>query len=380
MANSDSDFDPFNQPLTFRYADGTPFVVTVDEVDTNLIQYSIRSCINYASQLGASIAIFVILLLLTRPEKRGSAVFALNASALLCNIGRTVCQVTFFSGAFVRLYPYFSGDYSRVPRSAYAGSVLGTVFPTLQLICFEASLLLQVEVVCANLRRRYRRSLVVALSVIAFLALGFRFTLMVLNSMLIMEAAVPHSLQWLESAANITLTISICIFCAVFVVKLGFAIHLRKRLGVREFGPMKVIFIMGCQTLVIPAIFSILQYVVNVPELSSNVLTLVTLSLPLSNIWASTTLSQSSTGASTSRANLWNGLTFSGGKQMSMSTSSSTKPSTTVCYSDQVSPKAPSSLQQVLRKNEDEAEQGYGIAIEHDISVRSVRKEKKGDV
>lgn len=254
MANKDSDFDPFNQPLTFRYADGTPFVVTVDEVDTNLIQYSIRCCINYASQLGASVAIFVILLLLTRPEKRASAVFALNAFALLCNIGRTVCQVTFFSGEFVRLYPYFSGDYSRVPTSAYAGSILGTIFPSLQLVCIEASLLLQIQVVCANLRRRYRRALVVALSVIALMAAAFRFALMVLNSMLIMHHAVPHSINWLESAANITLTISICIFCAVFVTKLGFAIHLRKRLGVRDFGPMKVIFIMGCQTLVIPGI------------------------------------------------------------------------------------------------------------------------------
>ncbi|KAI9040735.1 alpha-factor pheromone receptor STE2 [Aspergillus affinis] len=377
MANKTLDFDPFDQPLTFRYADGTPFVVTVDEVDTNLIQYSIRICINYASQLGATIAIFVVLLLLTRPEKRGSAVFVLNAAALICNIGRTVCQVTFFSGPFVRLYPYFSGDYSRVPRSAYANSILGTVFPTLQLICFEASLLLQVQVVCANLRRRYRRALVVGLSLIAFMALGFRFTLMVLNSMLIMDAAVPNSLNWLESAANITLTISICIFCAVFVIKLGFAIHLRKRLGVRDLGPMKVIFIMGCQTLVIPALLSILQYVVTVPELSSNVLTLVTLSLPLSSIWASTTLSQSSTGASTSRANLWNGPTFNG-KQVSSSTSSSGKQSTTICYSDQ--PKAPSSLQQVLKRDEDEVDQGYGIAIEHDISVRSVRKEKKSDV
>lgn len=114
------------------------------------------------------------------------------------------------------------------------------------------------------------------------------------------------------------------------------------------------------------------------PELSSNVLTLVTLSLPLSSIWASTTLSQSSSGASTSRANLWNGLTFNG-KQVTSSASSSGKPSTTVCYSDQTSPKVPNCAQQTVTKAEDEMEHGYGIAIEHDISVHSYRKEKKGD-
>lgn len=258
MAN-DSHFDPFNQPLTFRYADGTPFVVTVDDIDTNLIQYSIRCCINFGCQLGASVAIFIILVLLTRPEKRGSAVFALNTSAVLCNIGRTVCEAVFFSTPFVRLYAYFSGDYSRVPTSAYANSILGTVIPSLQLICIEASLLLQIQVVCANLRRRYRHALVGALSVIALLAIGFRFALMVENSMLIMSATSPDAIVWLQSAANITLTISICIFCAVFVIKLGFAIHLRKRLGVRDFGPMRVIFIMGCQTLVIPGTFPLIH-------------------------------------------------------------------------------------------------------------------------
>lgn len=117
------------------------------------------------------------------------------------------------------------------------------------------------------------------------------------------------------------------------------------------------------------------------PLLNSNVLTLVTLSLPLSSIWASTTLSHSSTGGSNSRANLWNGLTFNG-KQISSSTSSTAKPSTTVCYSDQTSTlaKAPSTVQhqKVAKRNEDDdMEQGYGIAIEHDISVHSYRKVKK---
>ncbi|KAA8646539.1 hypothetical protein EYZ11_010731 [Aspergillus tanneri] len=371
MANMSSPFDPFKQNLTFHYGDGTPFVVSVEDIDIGLLQYSIRCCINYGAQLGASIAIFIILLLLTRPEKRGSVVFSLNAAALLLNIGRMICQVAYFSGAFVRVYPYFAGDFSRVPKSAYVGSIMGVIFPALQLFCIEGSLLLQVQVVCANLRRHYRHALLVALGVVALLALGFRMTLMVLNAELVMHTNVPFSINWLESASNITLTISICIFCAVFVTKLGFAIHLRRRLGARDFGPMKVIFIMGCQTLVIPAFFSILQYAVVVPELSSNVLTLVTLSLPLSAIWASTTLSQSNTSDSNHRPNIWNGLTFHR-KQISSLTTSSGKPSTTFCYADQTSPKQIQQHQPVQ-----DPEQGYGISIEHDISVQSYRKDQQ---
>lgn len=87
-------------------------------------------------------------------------------------------------------------------------------------------------------------------------------------------------------------------------------------MGLKKFGPLHVIFIMGCQTLVIPglfappspftnliihkiwywfvrdkklAIFSIIQYYSSIPAMSSNVLTLVAIFLPLSSLWASKT-------------------------------------------------------------------------------------------
>lgn len=244
-------FDPFNQSFTLRTADGTAFDITVPMVD-EYAQYAIRISINYGSQLGASLVLFLILLLLTRPEKRTSSVFILNAAALLLNAGRLLCQSIFFTTPFAHFYAYFAGDFSRVPASAYAESILGVVLATLLLICVETSLVLQTQVVCATIRRRYRHLLLAVSAAVALTPVGFRFGFMVENCKAIIDASTTHHVQWLESTTNIVTTVSICFFCAVFVAKLGVAIRMRKSLGVREFGPMKVIFVMGCQTLVIP--------------------------------------------------------------------------------------------------------------------------------
>ncbi|PYI07897.1 hypothetical protein BO78DRAFT_81561 [Aspergillus sclerotiicarbonarius CBS 121057] len=370
-----SHFDPFTQNVTMHTADGTPFEVNVQAID-EFLQYCIRICINYSAQLGASIVLLVILLLLTRPEKRRSSVFILNSSALLSNIARLVCQILYFTSDFVRVYPTFAGDYSRVPTSAYANSIIAVVFYTLLVICIEASLVLQVQVICANLGHVYRHILLTFSIVVALIPVGFRMALMVQNAISIMSAESNKLLIWLSSTENIVFTISICFFCAVFVTKLGFAIRQRRRLGVRDFGPMKVIFVMGCQTLVIPAFFSILHYIVTVPELFSNVATLVTISLPLSSIWAGVSLTNTSSafgtgfGSDSSRRNLWNKLSFPMWDSRNTTTnlsSTQTVKQVATCYADNT----PSKQTQQPHNAEE-----LGISVEHDISVQSFKRER----
>lgn len=45
------------------------------------------------------------------------------------------------------------------------------------------------------------------------------------------------------------------------------------------------------------AIFAIIQYATNVPEIASNILTVTAISLPLSSLWASGSISKPSAGA-----------------------------------------------------------------------------------
>ena len=299
-------FDPYGQSFTLQASDGTPFNVSIPDLDY-FVFYNNQICINYGAQTGASITLLIVLLLLTKPDKRASPIFIVNVSSLVLNIIRNVLQCLYFTGPFTETYAVFSGDFSRVHIGDYATSVAATVFTLLVLVCVEISLCLQTRVVCVTLRQLYRRTIFAASVMIALVAIALRLALCIENVMDIVQAKVEGSLHQLASATTITETISICWFSAVFVAKLGFALNERRKLGLVQFGPMQIIFIMGCQTLIVPgqqdsiqspnlqltsisALFSTLQYAVSNPALYSNALTCVAIFLPLSSLWASASL------------------------------------------------------------------------------------------
>ncbi|KAJ5422750.1 Fungal pheromone mating factor STE2 GPCR [Penicillium cf. griseofulvum] len=346
-------FDPFTQNVTFRHANGAKFEVSVKALDV-FVMYNVRVCINYGCQFGASFTLLVILLLLTQSDKRRSAVFIMNGLALFFNSGRLLFQVIHFSTAFEQVYPYVSGDYSSVPWTAYAVSIVAVVLTTLVVVCIEVSLVIQVHVVCSTLRRRYRHPLLVLSVLVALVPIGFRSAWMIANCNAIITLTYMSGIWWIESATNISVT--------------------RRRLGVCEFGPMKVIFVMGCQTMVVPAIFSIIQYYITVPELTSNVVTLVVISLPLSSIWAGAALEHSRRTGSQEhprRRNLWRSLVGGAGSLLSPTKESPTSLSAmtaaqTLCYSDHT-----------MRKgsyNSRDTDAFYGIAVEHNISIDRVQR------
>lgn len=102
------------------------------------------------------------------------------------------------------------------------------------------------------------------------------------------------------------------------------------------------------------------------PELSSNVLTIVTIFLPLSSIWAGKALDQTSS-ASESSHRLWNLLSFGDSqksRQMSTSTASGAGIAANTCYS---TPRSKPSA-------DAEAETECGICVEREVSVQSYPK------
>ncbi|KAL9127011.1 MAG: hypothetical protein Q9217_004026 [Psora testacea] len=296
---ANSTTDPFEQSFTLVSPGDGPFNVSLSDLnDFNL--YNIEICINYGAQIGASIAVLLVLLLLTRPDRRLSAILIVNTLSLIFNIIRNVLQCVRFTGPWTNTYAFFADDFSRVHTKDYAIPITTTVFTLLMQICVEASLCMQVRVVCVTLRELYRRVIFAISGVVALLAIGFRFAYMVENDKYIVALVPTANLYWLGSATNITTSISIFWFCGVFVTKLGFALYQRKKLGIGQFGPMQILFIMGCQTLIIPAVLSILQYWVN-PAMSSNALTAVAIFLPLSSLWASASIDSRTSASKESR-------------------------------------------------------------------------------
>lgn len=244
-------FDPFLQAVTLLLPDGTPFNITMPEINT-YASFGVQICMNFGSQLGASFITLVILLLLTKRENRRSPIFILTGLSLALSVIRSALQAVYFMGPFYNPYAYFAQDYTRVPRSAYHISLTAGAMTLLLQLSIELSLILQVHVVLVTASKVHRFWIMVATITIALLAIGMRFALTVINGLAVRAARNFSGYEWLASATTITTTISIFFFCVVFVAKLGLALWQRRKLGLRQFGPMQIIFIMGCQTLIVP--------------------------------------------------------------------------------------------------------------------------------
>ena len=248
-------FDPFKQSIGVYTDPNSQVNVPIHDIDL-WIYYGIQISINYGAQIGASTILLVVLILLTRSDKRTSPVIVVNTLSLFLNIIRNVLLCMYFTSPFNESYAFFTHDYSRVPRGAYATSIAATVFEILTLMSVEASLCLQVWVVCKTMRQAYRVIIFTISAVIALTAIAFRFTYSVENAILILKAASDQPLIRLGSGTNIAISVSICWFSTIFVTKLGLALRTRRQLGLEKFGSMQILFIMGCQTLFIPGSLS----------------------------------------------------------------------------------------------------------------------------
>lgn len=255
-------FDPFQQSVTFLRSDGSSFPISMADFN-KFVLYAVRTSIAAASQLGASVVMAVLLALLTAPDKRRSIVFYLNITTLLVNVCRTLSTTIFFTSSWVEIYTYFSGDYSRITAGAYANSVMGTIATGIMVILIELSLLIQTHVLCSTLRDLYRNIVLAWSCLVAAVPIAFRIAFMVANVKAIMSQSSLGKNVWIQSSSNISITVSICYFSLVFLAKLGYAIYTRRLLGMKGFGVMQIIFIMACQTMILPGTFILMSYLSN---------------------------------------------------------------------------------------------------------------------
>ncbi|KAI4154982.1 MAG: hypothetical protein LQ340_001291 [Diploschistes diacapsis] len=308
--------NPYNQSFTLLMPDGTPFNLSISDLDA-WYSYSVYVSIEYATQLGASLILLVTLALLTKPDKRHSPIFLINAAALFFNFLRLLLSCLYFGGPFSEAYTVLALDYDDVPTSAYGVSITAEIGTVMVLILVQLSLILQTQVVCLTLASIYRQILLGVSSMIGAVDIGWRLYLAVVNIQCTLGTNDCTVMSSVEAITNFVTTASIFWFSAVFVAKLGHAIHRRRKLGLRRWGSMHIIFTMGCQTLIIPgryllaivlrhllprqwhsavrtnlfeAFFSALQYLINFPAIGSFVLTLVAIFLPFSSLWATTAI------------------------------------------------------------------------------------------
>jgi pheromone alpha factor receptor len=254
-------FDVYNQTFQLYASDGE--VATLSTLDIEMVRLTaVRTAIIFATQLGASAILLLVLLLMTQGAKRRSLSWVFNVLALVCNVIRCTIQCTEMTGPFLNFVLVTLQEYGTASLGKHVRiSIANSVMTTLVFVFIELALVTQVHVICAaTMPQLWRFGILTFCGLVAMLAVGFRFNLMIRNCEDTANLAkgilgTPGSderLDWAQSTSNIMAIVSICVFSAVFCTKLGLAIRSRHQMGLKQFGAMQIIFIMGCQTLTVP--------------------------------------------------------------------------------------------------------------------------------
>jgi pheromone alpha factor receptor len=250
------DFDPWTQEFSFVDGrSGEILIRAMQDLDQYRL-YGFRLAINYACQVGASFMLLLVLLLLTKADKRKSYIFILNSGCLLLNTIRCVMLCTFVTSGFYNPYSQLSGDFRQLTHSDYATQVVQRVFTALVTIMILISLCSQVWIVCVTTPPLRRNIIMGVTTTLGCVALGYRLALIYFNTKTTLKLESMEPYNGLASTCYVLQAVSIWLFSCVFIYKLGYAMLKRRRLNMPQFGPMQVVFIMGCQTMLVPGTFA----------------------------------------------------------------------------------------------------------------------------
>jgi hypothetical protein len=250
------DFDAWLQNVILVKTDGSTIELNLAAFDW-FRMYTARIAINYGTQVGASIILLTVLLLLTRSEKRKSCLFITNALCLMVNIIRMVLCCCFTTSTIWNPFTQLTNNYAQVTERDLATAAAADVFAFLLSILIMVSLSLQVWVVCITTVPVQRYIIMSVTGLVACVAVGFRAAFTIINIRETSHHRTIEAYPILVPATAISQAVSICVYSCVFTYKLGHAIMQRRKLKMTQFGPMQVVFIMGCQTMFIPGTSSL---------------------------------------------------------------------------------------------------------------------------
>jgi pheromone alpha factor receptor len=249
------DLDRWTQNIYLIDGHGDNVTLSMKDMDAYRL-FGFRLAINYGCQVGASIMLLLVLLLLTRAEKRKSYIFVLNASCLFLNTIRCILLCTWVTSGYNNPYSLLVEDYSRITSGDKATQVAQHIITALVTIMVLVSLCSQVWIVCVTTPPLQRNIIMGVTSTIGCVALGYRLAAVYFDTKTSLASQSMDSYLEVVAITYVLQAVSIWVFSCVFICKLGHAMWKRHRLNMPQFGPMQVVFIMGCQTMLVPGTFA----------------------------------------------------------------------------------------------------------------------------
>ena len=214
-----------------------------------------RSLVIFGVNMGMCVTIAIVLLLLTKSDKRHTPIFVLNLVGLCLQFVRMLMVSIIDTGPNFTIAVNILVDTFITPESAYIPLYLYTFVTIPWYIVIVTSLILQVRVVFGA-EPTAQKHLTWALALLGLTTMGFNITAQaeVFKANLTKTGEVGHWYFWVEKAGRILYAVTIGIASGIFVSKLMYLIRRRQKMGFKGFGPLQVIVIMGVQCLIVPRI------------------------------------------------------------------------------------------------------------------------------
>ncbi|KAK4081124.1 uncharacterized protein Triagg1_2656 [Trichoderma aggressivum f. europaeum] len=256
------DFNPYTQNITILGPPGFPPIpIPISQIDA-FNDETASILINYGAQLGASLTMLLVVLLVTPSQKFLRASNLLHVLALIVCAVRTVFLAFYFLSPFSHFYQVWAGDYSQIPAWNYRTSVAGTVLSMLLAVIAEAALMYQAWTMVSLFTNKAKYIITFLSLLVTLITTSFRVAATVIQCESILNLVSTRRYGWLVKTMLIWNTCSIAWFCALFNSKLVH--HLITNRGVlpsrRAMTPMEVLIMANGILMFVPVIFAILEW------------------------------------------------------------------------------------------------------------------------
>lgn len=249
----------------------------------------VQDGIIFGVKIGACSLMFIVCFLFTKNWKQ--PVFILNQISLFFLWLETIFYITFELGEFHSMSTVLTLSANGVGSFDKGISNASSVFQLFLIWSIEASLFFQ----CWTMYRD-AFSIVgqcvpwVMLCIAVIPNVVFWFIYVVVNCVGLANPYTSLVLDhpWIYTVPRILFTFSVMTFSFLSVNKLFITLKRRRNMGLRQFGPFQIIFIMSIQSMTVPAIITMVDlFLPSSPQTLTTLTSMfVTISLPLSSVWA----------------------------------------------------------------------------------------------
>lgn len=285
------------QMFPFMTVDGL-MPLPIEAVDDYFFSV-VFSGIFFGVRVGSTAVVGILLFLISK--NRRTPAFLLNQICLWLLFIQSALYLNYEVSYYSAPSTYFSGSYIKVTDNDVNASVASSVFQLLLVIAIQFSLIFQVRAVFPPFSLS-RKIATFVMGLFSSWCIVFYFLFIVERCFSAKDGSRPlygetRFAEVLPSLSQLSLGISIFVCCLVLVGKLLFAIRTRHILGLRQFGPLQILVIMGTQSMIAPLVIYIVNWFVHyggnaasptryVTGLASIAPLIVVLSLPMSSLWA----------------------------------------------------------------------------------------------